>query len=59
MSKSAESHTVGPQLGINRIASKFNPDTLYNIKQLKSNSKGSLSILKTEEIPIHGKMSSI
>jgi len=48
------------QLCNNRIASKFNPDTLYDIKSLQSKSHGSISILKKDiNNNIHSKLSSI
>jgi len=74
MSKSAESQSksnnnigtgacslkdMGNQYSTNRIASRFNPDTLYNIKSLQSKSNTSCSILKTDNNDIRGKLSSV
>lgn len=51
---------LGEQYTINRIASKFNPDTLYDIKSLNFKSNGSISILKKDDSHnIHAKLSSI
>jgi len=50
---------IGNQYSTNRIASRFNPDTLYNIKSLQSKSNTSCSILKTDNNDIRGKLSSV
>lgn len=46
------------ELSANRLASKFNPDTLYDIKHFKNKSNGSVSILETNQNPIRGLMNS-
>lgn len=45
-------------MSTNRLASKFNPDTLYDIKHFKNKSDGSVSIIETNYNPIRGLMNS-